>query len=227
MLVQSCRQLKETLLGADAPERLTLNLPWSGSRLIGGARQIEVDAARSRGPPGRWLLSARAAGCQTGPARLGLSGVRAALRGRPGGHALSGGLPVGPSPRGHGRRGRDAAHDPARPDIVLFNGGLFLSPALRQRLLGRAAKLVRAASPAAWQPLVLDNERLDLAVARGAAYYGMVRRGQGVRIAAGLARTYYIGVETLRRRSPTPPERPKPRPLLSCRPASNRGTTST
>jgi len=36
---------------------------------------------------------------------------------------------------------------------------------------------------------------LDLAVARGATYYGMVRRGEGVRIAAGLARTYYIGVE--------------------------------
>jgi hypothetical protein len=46
-----------------------------------------------------------------------------------------------------------------------------------------------------WQPILLDNDRLDLAVARGAAYYGMVRRGQGVRIAAGLARTYYIGVE--------------------------------
>ena len=44
------------------------------------------------------------------------------------------------------------------------------------------------------EPIVLDNDRLDLAVARGAAYYGMVRRGQGVRIAAGLARTYYIGV---------------------------------
>ena len=29
-----------------------------------------------------------------------------------------------------------------------------------------------------WQPIVLDNDRLDLAVARGAAYYGMVRRGQ-------------------------------------------------
>jgi len=42
--------------------------------------------------------------------------------------------------------------------------------------------------------MLLENDRLDLAVARGAAYYGMVRRGQGVRIAAGLARTYYIGV---------------------------------
>jgi hypothetical protein len=45
-------------------------------------------------------------------------------------------------------------------------------------------------------PLVLDNDRLDLAVARGAAYYGMVRRGEGVKIVASLARTYYIGVES-------------------------------
>ena len=50
-------------------------------------------------------------------------------------------------------------------------------------------------TPSSWLPIVLDNQRLDLAVARGAAYYGMVRRGLGVRIAAGLARTYYIGVE--------------------------------
>src|SRR5207302_9229893 len=31
---------------------------------------------------------------------------------------------------------------------------------------------------------------------RGAAYYGLVRRGQGVRIRGGTARAYYIGVET-------------------------------
>jgi hypothetical protein len=45
-----------------------------------------------------------------------------------------------------------------------------------------------------WCPIKKKNERLDLAVARGAAYYGMVRRGEGVRIAANLARSYYIGV---------------------------------
>ena len=46
-----------------------------------------------------------------------------------------------------------------------------------------------------WQPLVLHNARLDLAVAQGASYYGMVRRGHGTRIAGGLARAHYIGVE--------------------------------
>ena len=40
----------------------------------------------------------------------------------------------------------------------------------------------------------MENDRLDLAVARGAAYYGIVRRDMGVRIAASLARSYYIGI---------------------------------
>ncbi len=31
---------------------------------------------------------------------------------------------------------------------------------------------------------------------RGAAYYGLVRRGKGVRIRGGTARSYYVGVET-------------------------------
>ena len=31
---------------------------------------------------------------------------------------------------------------------------------------------------------------------RGAAYYGLVRRGKGVRIRGGTARAYYVGVET-------------------------------
>ncbi|MGH7789467.1 MAG: Hsp70 family protein, partial [Candidatus Binatia bacterium] len=34
------------------------------------------------------------------------------------------------------------------------------------------------------------------AVARGAATYGLARRGRGVRIRGGTARTYYIGIET-------------------------------
>jgi hypothetical protein len=47
-----------------------------------------------------------------------------------------------------------------------------------------------------WHPHVLRNDRLNLAVARGAAYYGMVRRGKGVRISGGLAHSYYVGVQT-------------------------------
>ena len=42
----------------------------------------------------------------------------------------------------------------------------------------------------------LTSDDLDLAVARGAAYYGLARRGRGVRIRGGAARPYYIGIES-------------------------------
>jgi hypothetical protein len=82
-----------------------------------------------------------------------------------------------------------------RPDVVLFNGGFFAAPVLQQRLVELISRWFRTDENRHWSPRVLDHDRLDLAVARGAAYYGMVRRGEGVRIAANLARSYYIGVE--------------------------------
>src|SRR5207245_3107071 len=84
----------------------------------------------------------------------------------------------------------------ARPDVILLNGGLFASSVLRQRLLDVMTSWYSPdQSGDTWQPLVLHNDRLDLAVAQGAAYYGMVRRGHGTRIAAGLAHAHYLGVE--------------------------------
>jgi hypothetical protein len=73
---------------------------------------------------------------------------------------------------------------------------MFDSPAMQQRLLDVLASWFNNGGKSDWQPLVLENDRLELAVARGAAYYGMVRRGEGVRITASLARTYYLGVES-------------------------------
>src|SRR5258706_8672912 len=46
----------------------------------------------------------------------------------------------------------------------------------------------------AWRPAVLDADSLQLAVARGAAAYGLARRGIGIRIGSGAARTYYLGL---------------------------------
>ena len=43
---------------------------------------------------------------------------------------------------------------------------------------------------------LLTGEDLTHAVARGAAYHGLARRGAGVRVRGGVARTYYIGVES-------------------------------
>ncbi|MFB1030388.1 MAG: hypothetical protein QMC09_11990 [Thauera sp.] len=56
----------------------------------------------------------------------------------------------------------------------------------------RNASAAEGAAPAR----LLGGTDLDLAVARGAAYYGYVRRGRGVRIRGGTARAYYVGIES-------------------------------
>jgi len=78
---------------------------------------------------------------------------------------------------------------PPMPDAVLLNGGVFHGAALAGRLLDilggwRGQGLRR-----------LDNPEPDLAVARGAVAYGLARRGQGLRIGGGSARSYFLVVD--------------------------------
>jgi hypothetical protein len=80
------------------------------------------------------------------------------------------------------------------PTAVLFNGGVFKSELLAGRIMDTLnGWLNDEGSPPARR---LEGADLDLAVARGAAYYGFVRRGGGVRIRGGTAQAYYVGVES-------------------------------
>jgi molecular chaperone DnaK (HSP70) len=83
----------------------------------------------------------------------------------------------------------------ARPDAVLFNGG-FCAPAVTRDRIVEAISAWLGGTPSGWSPKLLNNDEVDSAVARGAAYYGRVRRGSGLRIRAGNARTYYIGLSS-------------------------------
>jgi hypothetical protein len=80
-----------------------------------------------------------------------------------------------------------------RPTRILFNGGVMKSTILRDRV----ARSLDAwlAEDGAEPARVLDGADLDLAVARGAAAYGLARRGRGIRIRGGTARAYYVGIE--------------------------------
>ncbi len=79
------------------------------------------------------------------------------------------------------------------PSAILFNGGVLKSDAIRHRIV----EVVEGWSLAGGkEPVqILEGDDLDLAVARGAAYYGMVKRGKGIRIRGGTARSYYVGLE--------------------------------
>jgi molecular chaperone DnaK (HSP70) len=198
-LVRACRVVKETLLGADAPERVTVNVGGGGAKLIGGATQVELKRDEVHGVLVDGFLPRVALDSKPASRRSGFQEF---------------GLPFAPDPAiTRYLAAFLTAHGGARPDLVLFNGGLFESPVLRERLLDTLGSWFVERHPPSplssgereeeWSPTVLKSPRLDLAVARGAAYSGMVRRGKGVRISGGLAHSYYIGVESAGSAEPT------------------------
>ena len=98
------------------------------------------------------------------------------------------------SATGGGGDARDRAPALLHPTALLFNGGVMKSAALRKRLVETLnAWLVADGAPPA---RVLEGADLDLAVARGAATYGVARHGRGMRIRGGTARAYYVGIES-------------------------------
>jgi molecular chaperone DnaK (HSP70) len=178
-LVHACRRAKEQLLGDDAPKSVPVAILGRGSKLIGGTMKAEV----SRKQAEALLVDGffPEVGADAKAERRRAAGLREM------------GLPY--------------AHDPAitrhlaefigrfgrMPTAVLFNGGVMKATKLRTRVVellrtwaGKDGKDVR----------VLEGADLDLAVALGAAHYGAVRRGKGVRIRGGTARAYYIGIES-------------------------------
>jgi molecular chaperone DnaK (HSP70) len=80
------------------------------------------------------------------------------------------------------------------PTAVLFNGGVFKAPILQERVLTVLNQWL--AAEGAPRARLLDARDLDLAVARGAAFYAHVRRHGGVRIRGGTSHAYYVGVES-------------------------------
>ncbi len=194
VLMRSCRKIKETLLGPNPPERITVNLPGGGSRMIGGSRSLELETAAAQqilidGFLPNAALDDRPQTRRSGFQEFGLPFASDAGITRYLAQFLTAHRHVAME-----FLQADATQNSARPDVVLFNGGFFESTLLRERLLDVLGSWFSPKDGPAWRPQVLKNDRLDLAVARGAAYYGLVRRGQGVRIAAGLARSYYVGV---------------------------------
>ncbi|HVS35795.1 MAG TPA: Hsp70 family protein [Gemmataceae bacterium] len=185
LLTQACRSAKETLLGPNAPASHPVTVVGRGRAVIGGTlhtalspeevRKVIFDGFFPKTPrdaePGR--------GARTGLHEMGLPyvGDPAVTR------HLSAFL-------------KNQLHDGAAdgPAALLFNGGVFQPASLRERLLDVMHGWYDLAGRP-WQPLVLTNPSLDLAVAWGAAYFGWLRHTGGRRIGGGIARSYYIAVE--------------------------------
>ncbi|HEV3002971.1 MAG TPA: Hsp70 family protein, partial [Pirellulales bacterium] len=182
-LWHSCRNAKETLLAIDGPKKHPVAVLGRGSKLIKGTVSVEVE----RDAVATLLLDGFFPQCQLGdePARQRASGFREL------------GLPFESDTaitrhlaaflRSQGEEGQAV-----RPTHILFNGGVFKSSLLRERMCNVLASWFAGQPPRG----MAGNQDLDFAVARGAAYYGFAKQRKAVRIRGGTARSYYVGIET-------------------------------
>ncbi|MDP3844137.1 MAG: Hsp70 family protein [Oxalobacteraceae bacterium] len=198
-LTYACRSAKEQLLSDAQLETVPLVVPSRGSKLIGGSirselTRQEVTATILDGFFPQVDASARPAGrARAALTRLGLPYAQdaaitthlAAFLGRQ--------VAATQDLEGFVTQ-QDESASFLHPTAVLFNGGVFKSGLLAERTIDTLnGWLAAEGAPAA---RMLGGADLDLAVALGAAYYGYVRRGAGVRIRGGTARAYYVAVES-------------------------------
>lgn len=179
-LLYSCRQAKEDLLAHEgAQDAAPVVVLGRGSKVIGGSLKTELRRADVE----RFLLDGFFP--RVDPTARPLQTRRGGLQ--------EIGLPFASDPA-ITRHLAKFLGDHRLPTAVLFNGGVMKGGALRQRveevLTGWAAPLSHG-----HRLRPLPDADFDRGVALGAAYYGMVRRGHGLRIRGGTARAYYIGVE--------------------------------
>jgi hypothetical protein len=197
-LTHGCRTAKEAMLTDPDIDAMPVVVPSRGSRLIGGTIRTELSREEVTNTLVEgffpWVeASARpAARARTALTKLGLpyaqdAGITrhlAAFLGRQthATEALAGFTTLSPN--------ASFLH----PTAVLFNGGVFKASVLAERTLDMLNAWLQAEE--APPVRLLEGADLDLAVARGAAYYGYVRRGRGVRIRGGTAKAYYVGIES-------------------------------
>jgi molecular chaperone DnaK (HSP70) len=213
-LVQTARVAKEALLAVTAPERHAIAIAGSGSRLVGATLSTEV----TRDEVEQLIVEGFFPACA--PEELPRRAARVALQelGLPYAqdaaitrhlaaflrqHAAAGFAALGVSDFSALGSQPSTATATAlpRPDAILLNGGVFNAPRLAHRLV----EMISAWWPESSRIPLLEHDSLDLAVARGAAAYGLARRGLGRRIGGGAAQALYVGLTSAEAGGNTPP----------------------
>lgn len=198
-LTHGCRAAKEILLNDPHVETVPVVVASRGSRLIGGTLRTEltrtevtqtlVEGFFPKVDVSAQLIS-RSRGALT---RVGLPYAQDAAITRHLAAFLTRQVDAVTELAGFENTVADGASF-LHPTVVLFNGGVFKAPLLVERMSDVINSWLQKEN--APNIRLLEGADLDLAVAKGASYYGYVRLGQGVRIRGGTAKAYYIGVES-------------------------------
>lgn len=197
-LTYACRQAKELLFSDTKLKKAPISVPSRGSSLVGGTIKTELTREElTRVLTDGFMPRVAVTEEPRIARRTGLTQLALPYAQDPG---ITRHLAAFLSRQGHALA---SAHDaPVRvqgkaflhPTAILFNGGVFKAGPLKERIVEVLDSWLKADGG---QPVKeLAGADLDLAVARGAAYYGWVRHGHGIRIRGGTARAYYVGVES-------------------------------
>jgi molecular chaperone DnaK (HSP70) len=196
-LTHACRAAKESILSNDEADNIPIVVPNRGSSLIGGTLRTELNRDEVNTVLLQGFLPEVASNEQ--PVSRARTGLRTA--GLP--YAQDAGITRHlASFLTRQLNAIDELNDISLPEnasfihptAVLFNGGVLKAPRFADRLMNVINSWLSAEQ--APDARLLTGLDLDLAVARGASYYGYVRKGKGVRIKGGTAASYYVGVES-------------------------------
>lgn len=189
----ACSAAKERLLSDDPPDRLPISILGSGRAVVGQMLQSEL----TRDEVVDLLMNGFLP--LTAPDQMPIRSHSAGLR--------EVGLPYASDPaitRHLAEFLRNAALAAKasgvatnsflmQPDAILFNGGFCIPEVTRQRIVEAIGEWFGGDG---FQPRILNTSEMSSAVAMGATYYARVRQGDGLRVKAGSARTYYIGMRS-------------------------------
>ncbi len=183
-LWHACRKAKEILLSDPDAGDYPITILGRGKSLIGGTKKTKLSRKTVEEVivegffPKCEITAMPAAVHRTGIQEIGLAYESDPAITRHLAHFLS-------------RRKGDGESAAVLPTAILFNGGVMKAESVRTRVLDMISSWNSPDAPAVRE---IESTDFDLTVARGAAYYGLARKGSGIRIRGGLSKTYYIGV---------------------------------
>jgi hypothetical protein len=197
-LWNNCRLAKEKLLAADSQaDETPVTLLGKGSSLIGGTIKVKLRREQIEQVLEGFLPRVESTEMPHAPRRMGLQEMGLPYASDPSiTRHLAKFLRQQASASEHSsvRRGPSGL---ACPTHVLFNGGVLHAGFVTDRLLEVLNGWLNAEGFGPMKPLEGESSKdLMHAVARGSAYYGAARHGKGVRIRGGIARSYYVGIES-------------------------------
>jgi len=179
-LWHSCRNAKEHILSDPDAEEYPLTVLGRGSGLIGGTIKtgLSRDVVENVLLDGFFPLCERTARPvstqKTGIQEMGLT------------------YTSDPAITSHLAKFLQENTGQSLPTAVLFNGGVIKAQNVRNRIMEVMSSWK---GPDDSPPIrEIQSADFDLAVAKGSVYYGMAKRGQGIRIRYGLNKSYYVGI---------------------------------